>query len=145
MNGTPTTTARAELHSMITFHHANTRGSRAAKLRILHIFVSLKQLSSMCHVSFLAAPDTDHKRKFYLTHLIHFSFLSDSLTSSTRFLILDIYPSMFHGRVADQHKFHLSHYPCTTVAPDSLNSFESQSFWKVLGEALCTHWWRQIR
>ena len=30
----------------------------------LHIFVSLKQLSSKCHVSFLAAPDTDHKHKF---------------------------------------------------------------------------------
>ena len=35
---------------MITSHHANTRGSRAAKFRI-HIFVSLKQLSSTCHVS----------------------------------------------------------------------------------------------
>ena len=61
-----TNTARTELHCMITFHHANTRGSR------LHIFVSLKLLSSTCHVSFLAAPDTDHKRKFSLTHFIHF-------------------------------------------------------------------------
>ena len=33
VNSTPTNTARAELHSMITFHHANTRGTRAAKLR----------------------------------------------------------------------------------------------------------------
>ena len=36
VNSTPTKTARTELHSMITFHHANTRGSRAAKLRIAH-------------------------------------------------------------------------------------------------------------
>ena len=31
--------------------------------------MSLKQLSSTCHVSFLAAPDTDHKQKFSLTYL----------------------------------------------------------------------------
>ena len=35
----PTNTARTELHSMITFHHVNTRGSRAAKLRIAHLGV----------------------------------------------------------------------------------------------------------
>ena len=34
-----TNTARTELHSMVTFHHANTRGSRAAKLRIAHLGV----------------------------------------------------------------------------------------------------------
>ena len=39
VNSTPTNTARADLHSMITFHHANTRGSRAAKLRIAHLCV----------------------------------------------------------------------------------------------------------
>ena len=32
MNSTPTNTARTELHSMITLHHANTRGSRAGRL-----------------------------------------------------------------------------------------------------------------
>ena len=42
VNSTLTNTARTELHSMITFHHANTRGPRAAQLRTLHIFVSLK-------------------------------------------------------------------------------------------------------
>ena len=57
----PQNTARTELHSMITFHHANTRGT----------------LSSTCHVSFLAAPDTDHKHKISLTYLIY---LSDDLT-----------------------------------------------------------------
>ena len=39
VNSTPTNTARTELHSMVTFHHANTRGSRAAKLRIAHLYV----------------------------------------------------------------------------------------------------------
>ena len=45
---------------MITFHHANT-----PRLRIAHLCV-LKQVSSTCHVSFLAAPDTDHQHKFSL-------------------------------------------------------------------------------
>ena len=36
MNSTPTNTARAELLSIITFHHANTRGS---SLRIAHLCV----------------------------------------------------------------------------------------------------------
>ena len=39
VNRTPTTTARTELHSMITFHHANTRGSRAGRLRNAHLCV----------------------------------------------------------------------------------------------------------
>ena len=50
----------------------------------LHIFVSLKQLSSTCHVSFLAAPDAVHKHKFSLTHFIHFSYLSDGLTFTNK-------------------------------------------------------------
>ena len=79
VNSTPTNTAHTELHSMITFHHANTRGSRAGRPRIAHLCV-IKQLSSTCHVSFLAAPDTDDKHKVSLTHFIHFSCLSDCLT-----------------------------------------------------------------
>ena len=39
VNSTPTNTARTELDSMIAFHHANTRGSRAAKLKIAHFCV----------------------------------------------------------------------------------------------------------
>ena len=42
-------------------------GSRGERLRIAHLCV-LKQLSSPCHVSFLAAPDTDHKHKFSVTY-----------------------------------------------------------------------------
>ena len=48
-----------------------------AWLKIAHLSVP-KQLSSTCHVSFLAAPDTDHKHKFSLTYL---TFLSDNLTN----------------------------------------------------------------
>ena len=40
VNSTPTNTARAELHSTITFHHSNTRGSRAGRLRIAHLCVT---------------------------------------------------------------------------------------------------------
>ena len=95
VNSTPANTARAELHSMITFHHANSRGSRAGRLRIAHLCVP-KQLSSTCHVSFAAAPDTDHEHKFSLTHITH---LSDDLSNTHK---------KFHGRVADQYKSHLS-------------------------------------
>ena len=49
-----------------------TRVAQAGTLRIAHLCV-LKQLSSKCHVSFLAAPDTDHKHKFSLTHLTYLS------------------------------------------------------------------------
>ena len=58
----------------------------------LHIFVSRKHLSSTCHVSLLAALDTDHKHTFSLTHLIYFSYLSDSLTNThIRSTVLDPY------------------------------------------------------
>ena len=74
VNRTPTRIACTDAHSVSqhilnrlpTFHHANTRGSRAGRLRIAHYCVQ-KQLSSSRHVSFLAAPDTDHKHKFSLT------------------------------------------------------------------------------
>ena len=60
----------------------------------LHIYVSLKQLSSTCHVSFVAALDTDHKHKFSLTHFIHF--LQTSPVILDPFLPCDV--------LADQHK-----------------------------------------
>ena len=75
-----------------------------------HIFVSLKQLSSTCHVSFLAAPETDHKHNFSLTHFIHFSmsFRQSHQHKQDLWFSTHIYPPMFHDRVADQHKSHLS-------------------------------------
>ena len=51
VNSTPTNTARTELHSMITFHNAITRGSRAAKLRTAHLCVPK---TIVIHVSCLA-------------------------------------------------------------------------------------------
>ena len=57
VNSTPTNTARTELHSMITFHHANTRGSRAAKLRIAHLCVPK---TIVIHVSCLIPCRTMH-------------------------------------------------------------------------------------
>ena len=60
MNSTPTNTARTELHIM---SHFITR-TRVAQDHGLHIFAFPKQLSSTCHVSFLAALDTDQKHKF---------------------------------------------------------------------------------
>ena len=44
--------------------------------------LSPKQLSSTCHVPFLAAPDADHMHEFSLTHLIYLTYLSDSVTST---------------------------------------------------------------
>ena len=56
----------------------------------LHIFVSLIQLSSTCHVLFFAAPDID-QHKLSLTHFIHFSYLSDGLTFAHKPYVPDPY------------------------------------------------------
>ena len=64
-------------------HNFITR-TRVAQAQGLRIFVFLKQLSSTCHVSFLAAPATDYKHKFSVTHFIHFSYLSDDLTLTNK-------------------------------------------------------------
>ena len=94
----------------------------------LYIFVSLKQLSSACHVSSIAALDTDHKHKFSLTYLIYFSYLSDSLTDTPKIYGSRpwIYPAMFHGRVVDQDKSHLSHFFDVGMAA-SRNSIRTMS------------------
>ena len=80
VNSTPTNTARTELHSISHF----ITGTSVAQDQGLHIFVSLKQLSSTCHVSFLAALDTDYKHKFSVTLFIHFFYLSDGLTFTNK-------------------------------------------------------------
>ena len=101
-----TNTARTELHCMITYHHANTRVSRAERLRITHLCV-LKLVSSTCHVTFLAAPDTDHMHKFSLPYL---TYLSDNLTNTHK--TFGTRPQLTlrsSTAVADQHKSHLSH------------------------------------
>ena len=71
------------VQSCTAWSHVITRTS-VAQAQGLHIFVSPKQLSSTCHVSSFAAPDTDHQHKFSLTHVIHFSYLSDCLTFAHR-------------------------------------------------------------
>ena len=62
---------------MIALHHACTRGSSASKLTIAHFCKPTR------HTSF-AAPDTGDKHKFYLTHFIHFSNLTNGLTFTNK-------------------------------------------------------------
>ena len=92
--------------------HFITRTHVAQELQSsgLHIFVSLEQLSSACHVSFLAAPDTDHKHMF-LSHPFHpllLSFRHSHVHKQDLWFSTPIYLAMVHGRVADQDKSHLS-------------------------------------
>ena len=98
------------LHSMMTFHHAKTRASRVQRLRIARIGV-LKRFR-LPRVMSRSLPD--------LTLTTSTSSLSPISMNSPIFptvsplhtspMILDpcVPPSMFHGRVADQHKSHLS-------------------------------------
>ena len=106
---TPTNTARTALHSMITFHHANTRGPRAAKLRIAHLCVpchprdmsrySLPHLTLTTSTSFLSP----------ISSTLVFPTVSPSQTSPM--ILNPKIPSMVHGRAADEHKSHLLHPP----------------------------------
>ena len=110
VNRTPTQTACTDAHSvsqhvlnrMITFHHANTRGSR------LHIFVS----HNNCQTRVLS------RSLPHLTLTTRTSSLSPAspvfptiilITPTAFWRTIHIYPAKFHSRVADQHKSHLSH------------------------------------
>ena len=111
MNRTPTQTACAVAHSvsphtlniMITFHHANTRGTR------LHIFLS----QNSCH------PRVMSRSLPQLTLTTNTSSLSPTSPTSPIFPTFSpshrsplahdpLYLAKIHGRVADQHKSHLS-------------------------------------
>ena len=106
VNRTPTHTACTDAHSvsqhllnrMITFHHANTRGSR------LHICVS--QNNCQPHVLSRSLP--------HLTLTTSTSSLSPvfptifSSHPQPFWRTINIYPAKFHSKVADQHKSHLS-------------------------------------
>ena len=109
VNSTPTTTARTELHSMITFHHVNTRGSRAGRLRIAHLCV-LETI--VIHVSCLVLCRIWHWQPAQvLCHLFHplfQSFRRSHLCTQALWSSTLQHPAMCHGRVADQHKSHLS-------------------------------------
>ena len=76
VNSTPTNTARTELHSMITFHHGNTRGSRATRLRIAHLCV----------------PET-----IVIHHPLLLSFRRSHLRKQALWFSTRIYPVMFHA------------------------------------------------
>ena len=104
------------LQSCTAGSHFITRTGVAEELQssVWHIFVSLKQLSSTCHFSLRAAraePDTDHKHKFTLTHFhpLLLPFRRSYLCTKALWFSTLKNPSMFHGRVVDQHKSHLSH------------------------------------
>ena len=106
VNSTPTNTARTELHSMITFHHANTRGSSS---RIAHLCPQNK-----CHPHVMSRPLphlTLTTSTSSLSHPFHPLLLpfrgSHHRTQALRLSTLK-YPAMFHGRAADQNTSHLS-------------------------------------
>ena len=109
VNSTPTNTAHVELHSMITLNHPNTRGSRAGRLRIAHLCVPQ---TVAIHVSCLLLCRTWHcPPAQVLSHLFHpliLSFRRSHLYKQATWASTHKYPAMFHGRVADQHKSHLS-------------------------------------
>ena len=123
VNSTPTNKARTELHSMITFHHANTRCSRAGRLRIAHLCV-LKTI--VIHVSCLIplprltlttstssrSPTPPIFPTISPTHtglsLPHLSFRQFHQRTQDFRYTMNIYPSMFHGRVADLCTLELS-------------------------------------
>ena len=96
------------------FHHANTRGSRAAMLRIAHFCVPE---TNVIHASCLVLCRTWHWPPAQnLSHPFHpllLSFRRSHLCTQALWFSTLIYPAMFHGRVVDQHKSHLSHmFPC---------------------------------
>ena len=73
------------VQSCTSWSYFITRTRAAQELQgsgLLHIFVSPRQVSSTCHVTFFAAFDTDYKHRFSLNHLIYFSHLSHSLTNT---------------------------------------------------------------
>ena len=67
--------------------------------------MSLKQSSFTCHVSFLAAPDTDNKHK---SHLPHLSFRQHHQHTQGLWYSIHVHTAKVQCRVADQHKSHLS-------------------------------------
>ena len=118
VNRTPTHTACTDahsmsahtLHSMITFHHANTRGSRVQRLRIARTGVlkrfRLPRVMSRSLPHLTLTTSTSSLSPISCTSPI-FPTVSLLYTSP---MILDpwIPPAMFHGRVADKHKSHVS-------------------------------------
>ena len=108
---------------MITLHHANTRGSRAARLRIAHLCVPK---TIVIHVSCLIYCRTWRWLRAHVfphpSHLPLPSFRQSHHHKQDLWFSTCIYPAMFHGRVADQHKSHLSQ----VMSPNRLRSKSSR-------------------
>ena len=81
-------TARTELHSITTFHHANTRGSRS---RIAHLGVlETMVIDVSCLIS--CRTDTDHTHKFSLSPISSTSLIFPTVSpSQTSLMILNPY------------------------------------------------------
>ena len=112
VNRTPTQAACTDAHSvsqhilnrLTTFHHAWLKSWKAQDYTSLFP----EHLSSTCHVSFLAAPDSDHEQKFsHPFHPLLPSFRQPHQHTQALWFTINVYPAKFHGRVADQHKSHL--------------------------------------
>ena len=86
-----------------------------AWLKIAHLCVS-KKLSSTCHVTFLAAPHTDHNHKFSLTYLTYFSPSHPSLLAHDPYLPCE--DSRHSGR-STQTPF-LTSYGPKVIEPEDL-------------------------
>ena len=95
--------------SCVTTHTEQTWPHFITRTRVAQDCTSLcltNGCHNTCHVSFLAAPDTDHK---VLSHLPHLSFRHSLPRTQVLWRTMHIHPAKIHGRVADQHKSHLSH------------------------------------
>ena len=113
MNRTPTHTACTDAHSvsahtlnsMITLHHANTRGSGTHSSG-LHALVS----QIICHppvVSRSLPHLTLTTSTSSLSHLPHLPFSRSLPHTQVLWCTIHIYPAMIHGGVADLLKSHL--------------------------------------
>ena len=69
VNRTPTRTACTDAHSVSAHHTAQPDHFSSREHAWLKPWCAENILSSTRHLSFLAAPDTDHQHKFSLTHL----------------------------------------------------------------------------
>ena len=71
VNRTPTHTACTDAHRVSAHHTAQSDhfSSREHAWLTFKVLCVKNILSSTCHVSFLAAPDTDHQHKFSLPYL----------------------------------------------------------------------------
>ena len=119
MNSTPTNTGRTELHSMIAFssrEHAWLKSWTAQDCTSLcpeTIVIHESMSRSLPRLTLSTGTSS-------LTYLTYFS--NDlSNPHKTCWYTMNIYRAVFHGRVADQHKSHLSQCCVVRCCVDFLN------------------------